>query len=56
MANGKKARVDGKKKAHDPRAKDLEARKPQAIAGGRSGASLNEIVVIKNTDVSSSKL
>ena len=56
MAKAKKGRMDRKKKAHDPRAKDLDVRKPQAIAGGRSGASLNEIVVIKNTDVSSSKL
>ena len=53
MAKGKNVRVDGKKKAQAPPAKDLEPRKAQAIAGGRGSVYVSDIVITKEMDKSS---
>ena len=56
MAKAKKTRVDGGKKAHDPRAKDLEAPRGRAVVGGKGTVNVSELTVTKTTDVSSTNL
>ena len=54
MPKSKKARVDGTKKAHDPRAKDLEPRMSRETAGG--DVKHSEFVIVKTLDKASPKL